>query len=344
MQDGRLPSSGSRSPVLPTNPNSPWVVSLEQSPPVPPTAFDQLLEATLEHLSALKNAGVRHVEVTPATLALLAGTPSPGPCSAGTSAAIPALPRARLTPAFDPPSTPPLQVPPDPSPGLKPNVSTAEVAPGADKATALEELRRAALVCERCPHLVAHRTQVVFGVGSLDADVMFVGEAPGADEDQQGEPFVGRAGQLLTRILTAMGRGRDSVYIANILKCRPDMPAGARGNRAPNPAEMSTCLPYLIRQIEIIRPRVIVALGGTAVKGLLGESWTIGAARGRWHDFRGTPVLPTFHPAYLLRAEDSPDRGIGEKRKAWEDMLKVMERLGWPITERMRGYFTKSGA
>ena len=170
---------------------------------------------------------------------------------------------------------------------------------------------------------------------------MFVGEAPGAEEDRKGEPFVGPAGQLLTRIIQAMGLSREGVYIANILKCRPDMPPGAWGNRPPRPEEMDTCKPYLLEQIEIIRPKVLVALGGTAVAGLLGVRSPMGSIRGRWHDFHGTPLMATFHPSYLLRSEEGPDRGHAEKRKTWEDMLLVLERLELPITEKMRGYFLK---
>lgn len=208
----------------------------------------------------------------------------------------------------------------------------------------MDALRQSALPCQKCPHLVGSRTQVVFGVGSVDAELMFVGEAPGAEEDRQGEPFVGPAGQLLTKIIGAMGFGRDTVYIANILKCRPDLPPGTRGNRAPRPEEMETCKPYLASQIDIIRPRVIVALGLTAVNGLLGPKPSMGSVRGRWFEFRGIPVLPTFHPSYLLRSEDNPDRGFGEKRKTWEDMLLVLERLGRPVTDKMRGFFLKPPA
>jgi len=184
---------------------------------------------------------------------------------------------------------------------------------------------------------------VVFGVGNPEARLMFVGEAPGVEEDRKGEPFVGPAGQLLTRIIQAMGLSRESVYIANILKCRPDMPPGAWGNRPPRPDEMDTCKPYLLEQIDIIRPQVIVALGATAVAGLLGVRSPMASVRGRWHDFRGTPLMATFHPSYLLRAEEGPDRGHAEKRKTWEDMLQVLERLELPITDKMRSYFLKPG-
>lgn len=201
----------------------------------------------------------------------------------------------------------------------------------------LEELRAAALVCVKCPHLARTRTQVVFGVGNPKAELMFVGEAPGADEDAQGEPFVGRAGQLLTRIIQAMGFRREDVYIANVLKCRPDMPPGTSGNRKPTAQEMSTCLPWLERQIDLIKPRVMVALGATAVEGLLGATAPVSKVRGRWLDFRGIPVMATYHPAYLLR-----NQSISEKRKVWEDMLQVLERLERPITDKQRKFFTKS--
>jgi uracil-DNA glycosylase family 4 len=141
-----------------------------------------------------------------------------------------------------------------------------------EKSAAFAELQKRALACVKCPHLASSRKNVVFGVGSIDAQLMFVGEAPGADEDEQGEPFVGRAGQLLTKIIQATGLSRADVYIANILKCRPDTPGQSAGNRKPTPDEMATCIPYLHEQIDLIRPKVIVALGATAVEGLLGKT------------------------------------------------------------------------
>jgi len=216
-------------------------------------------------------------------------------------------------------------------------VSTASASAGREaKAAAMAELRSRAMVCLKCQHLAASRKNVVFGVGDADSMLMFVGEAPGADEDEQGEPFVGKAGQLLTRIIQTMGFTRDSVYIANILKCRPDTPGQATGNRKPTSEEMKTCLPYLLAQIDIIEPKVIVALGATAVEGLLGRAGGISRLRGHWQEFRGVPVMPTYHPAYLLRSE-----ALGEKRKVWEDMLQVLEKLGRPISEKQRNYFLK---
>ena len=235
----------------------------------------------------------------------------------------PEPPPARVLPVAPAPAIPDLPASPSPLPS-----------PIASKPERMERLRERALVCIKCPHLAASRTQVVFGVGHVDAEVMFVGEAPGADEDLQGEPFVGKAGQLLTKIIEAMGFRREDVYIANILKCRPDMPPGESGNRKPRPGEMATCLPYLIEQIEIVRPKCLVALGATAMQGLVAAEAPIGQARGHWHAFEGIPLMATYHPAYLVRNQSNT-----EKRKVWEDMLQVLERLGKPISERQRAFF-----
>jgi DNA polymerase len=205
---------------------------------------------------------------------------------------------------------------------------------GSNKVEQLRHLAERASVCVKCPHLVARRHTVVFGVGNPDAKLMFVGEAPGEEEDLQGEPFVGRAGQLLTKMILAMGLAREQVYIANIVKCRPDMPPGVPGNRKPTRQEMETCVPYLRAQIDVIKPSAMVALGATAVEGLLGPVGTIGSLRGKFLEYRNTPLMPTYHPSYLLRNQSNT-----EKRKVWDDLLKVMERLEMPITEKQRGYF-----
>jgi DNA polymerase len=233
-----------------------------------------------------------------------------------------------------PPPAPSTPVPP-PSPASP--VSREEPLPElppAEKAARIAALRESVSGCTRCPHLVATRTQVVFGVGNPAAELMFVGEAPGADEDRLGEPFVGRAGELLTKIIVAMGMSREEIFIANVLKCRPDMPAGSSGNRKPRAEEMETCLPYLREQIEIIRPKALVALGATAMEGLTGSVEPMAKLRGRWHEFHGIPLMATYHPAYLLR-----NQTLAEKRKVWEDMLKVLEFLGKPISAKQRGYF-----
>jgi uracil-DNA glycosylase family 4 len=202
----------------------------------------------------------------------------------------------------------------------------------------LAALRETVSICMKCAHLAQFRHTVVFGVGNPRAELMFVGEAPGADEDLRGEPFVGRAGELLTRIIETMGFTRDSVYIANVLKCRPDMPKGSSGNRPPTVEEMQTCLPYLRAQIEIIQPKVMVALGGIAMRGLFGTSEPMRSLRGRWHSFGNIPVMATFHPSYLLR-----NQALSEKRKVWEDMLQVLERLQVQITQRQRNFFLGKG-
>ena len=203
--------------------------------------------------------------------------------------------------------------------------------------TRLAALREVVSVCRKCEHLADFRTQTVFGVGNPNAELMFVGEAPGADEDKQGEPFVGRAGELLTKIINAMGLSRDDIYIANVLKCRPDMPKDAPGNRPPTAEEMQRCLPYLREQIAIIQPRILVALGKTAMTGLTGTDEAMGAMRGRWFTFENIPLLATYHPSYLLRNGSN-----AEKRKVWEDMMLVMEKLGMPVSEKQRGFFLTS--
>lgn len=177
----------------------------------------------------------------------------------------------------------------------------------------LQEIRDEIGDCRRCK-LCSTRKNIVFGTGSPTAQLMFVGEAPGADEDAQGQPFVGRAGQLLTKMIQAMGLSREAVYIANIIKCRPPE------NRNPQPDEIAACSPFLLKQIESIRPKVICALGTFSAQTLLETQQKISALRGKFHDYHGVKLLPTFHPAYLLR---NPN----EKKTVWEDLKKIMEEL-----------------
>lgn len=192
------------------------------------------------------------------------------------------------------------------------SVTSGAAAPSSES---LPLIREDLGACTRCKLHAQGRKQIVFGVGNPNAQLMFVGEAPGADEDIQGEPFVGRAGQLLTKIIESINLQRSDVYIANVLKCRPP------GNRNPEPDEVATCQPFLFRQIDTIRPKIIVALGTFAAHALLGTDAPISRLRGKVHDFRGGIMLiPTFHPAFLLR---SPDR----KRDVWEDMKKVRDLL-----------------
>ena len=178
----------------------------------------------------------------------------------------------------------------------------------------LDELRSVALACQKC-RLAKTRTNVVYGVGNPNADLMFIGEAPGRDEDLKGEPFVGRAGQLLTDIIKAMKLTRDDVYIANVIKCRPPE------NRNPEPDELDECRPYIRRQIELIKPKVIVTLGRFALQSLTEKGYAISSARGQWMEYDGIKGMPTYHPAYLLR-------NPAAKKEVWADMKKVMGELG----------------
>jgi len=185
-----------------------------------------------------------------------------------------------------------------------------------DKAQRLDALRQEMEQCQHC-ELCRTRTNLVFGVGAPDAEILFIGEAPGADEDAQGIPFVGRAGKKLTEIIEkGMKIPRDEVYIANILKCRPP------GNRNPSPQEMAVCMPYLLRQIDIIAPAVIVALGSVALNGLLGPGHAITKMRGIFQDFNGIPLMPTFHPSYVLRRYT-----VEVRKQVWSDMCKVLDKL-----------------
>ncbi len=207
--------------------------------------------------------------------------------------------------------------------------------PKGDKQKRWDALREIVLNCPTCQENVREGYQIVFGVGNLDADIFFCGEAPGADEEEKGEPFVGKAGQLLDKMINAMGLAREDVYIGNIMNWRPQLPTRV-GNRPPTLEEIRFCLPYLKAQVEVVKPKLIVALGATAAKGLLGPSSfrSLGEVKGEWREFEKTPVLATYHPSYLLRNDSKRD-----KRSAWEDLLKVMERCGLPISDRQRGYF-----
>jgi DNA polymerase len=303
-------------------------------------AYHELLDATIQHLETLKARGVRHLAVDPAALRALSLPPKAG--AAPVPAAVPTPASKTATPVARPAretSAPVVKVAPKPielSSILPPAPATPLLNP-AEKAVAFTALRERALACVKCAHLAASRKNVVFGVGNIDAQLMFVGEAPGADEDAQGEPFVGAAGQLLTKIIQATGLSRADVYIANILKCRPDTPGQSSGNRKPTSEEMQACFPYLHEQSDLIRPQVIVALGATATEGLLGRPVGITKLRGNWQTYRGTPMMPTYHPSYLLR-----NQAMSEKRKVWEDMLAVMEKLGMAISEKQRNFFLKA--
>ncbi len=328
-------------------------------------AYVQLLDAAIAHCEALRADGIDSVPVSAETLA---GLSAKRPAPMRPAAPKPATPAARpfafvpasmttaqeasspATPVVAPTSTPrPLPASVVSRWGqaarpIVPTVAKVHIPPSrpalppplqpAAKDAAMAELRTRALACVQCSHLAGSRQTVVFGVGDIHARLMFIGEAPGADEDQQGEPFVGKAGELLTKMIIAMGLSRSEVYIANILKCRPDTPGQTAVNRKPTSDEMATCIPWLHRQIDIIQPDAMVALGATAVEGLLGGTAGIAKLRGTWQSYRGIPLMPTYHPAYLLQ-----NQAPSEKRKVWEDLMAAMEKLALPINAKQRAYF-----
>jgi uracil-DNA glycosylase family 4 len=281
-------------------------------------AAAELAAEALRHLSWLADAGVREIPPPDASLGHGEAEPPVVERRDPTRGVQGADERAAGPSAARPASAAALGQIPTATPTAAPiPTSTASRYALGDRgcgSPALLAVREEVGECTRCK-LAPGRTKLVFGVGSPRAELMFVGEGPGADEDQQGEPFVGRAGQLLTRMIEAMGYRRADVYIANVVKCRPP------GNRNPEPDEMDACEPFLKAQIRAVAPKAIVALGKIAAQTLLRDTTPISRLRGRWATYEGTPLMPTFHPAYLLR---SPD----EKKKAWEDLQLVMKALG----------------
>lgn len=322
------------------------------------------LQALTEELRRLKSTGVKTVSVPEETVAalrqMIAARKPPGIQKPSTVAAptFPSAPPRGETPpgaraprlpvpetghaAGQPSVVPTRPRPPAPAVPPAPTLPAAPVVnlPPGDKPARWAALREMVTQDATCCARVRPGKKVVLGVGSLDARIMFVGEAPGAEEEIQGEPFVGPAGQLLTRMIQAMGLKREDVYIGNIMNWRPDIPTppGAEqiGNRPPNEEEMRYCLPYLRAQIDVVNPAVLVALGSTAAQGLLGfgSFKALGDIRGKWHAFSGKPLMVTYHPSYILRNQSNRS-----KRMIWEDLLKVMERVALPITEKQRGYF-----
>ncbi len=206
---------------------------------------------------------------------------------------------------------------------------------GGSKAERLASLRAQAENWAPAKSLGTLRETMVFAVGDPDARIMLVGEAPGFQEEKEREPFVGPAGQKLNDILKAMGVARGEVYISNIVKFRPATPRQTTNNRKPTPEEMAACMPFVRQEIAIVKPECVIALGGTAAEGLLGLTGSVGAMRGRWHEFDGIPVRVTYHPSYLLQS----GANLSIKRQLWEDMLAVMEKLAMPISEKQRGFF-----
>jgi DNA polymerase len=305
------------------------------------------LTVLTEELRRLKTAGVKTVAVSDESLAALrtvvaarkatrrtahpsAPEPAPAPREKPAAAA------SALAPVRVAPPAPEPRSPFAPIPAAGPMVTL----PAGDKATRWAALKEMVLKDPTCCAHVRPGKKVVLGVGSLEAKIMFVGEAPGADEEIKGEPFVGPAGQLLTKMIQAMGLKREDVYIGNIMNWRPEMvvaPGGEQvGNRPPTEEEMRYCLPYLRAQIEVVNPELLVALGSTAAQGLLGfgSFKALGDIRGKWREFAGKPLMVTYHPSYILRNQSNRS-----KRMIWEDLLKVMERAGLPISEKQREFF-----
>ena len=302
-----------------------------------------ILHALTEELRRLKAGGVKTVNVSPEAVAGLrvalarrrrsvpAAAPTITPIERepepkGEKAAMrsPALTQAKL----DQPRT--ASLPP----------AKSFIIPPGDKRQRMEWLRQRVLGDEVCQSHLRPGKKLVVGVGNLEARVFFCGEAPGAEEELVGEPFVGPAGQLLTRMIQAMGLARDDVYIGNIMSWRPETPTPVGqeqvGNRPPTAEEMEYCLPFLRAQLEIVNPEVIVALGSTAAQGFFGSGSfkALGEIRGRWKLFSEKPVMVTYHPSYILR--NGSNRS---KRAIWEDLLLVMERIGLSISDKQRGYF-----
>ncbi len=260
---------------------------------------DTLAQQLRKHLVSLRQAGVEWVATTSTAEVMPVAMVEPAP-----AVAVPSAP----TPADEAASVP--------ASGLFTAGGEAPI-PVEERKRELEVLAEQVGHCTRCPELAA-RKQAVFGDGCLDPELCFIGEAPGAEEDLQGLPFVGPAGKLLNRIINACGFRREEVYICNILRCRPP------GNRLPLVSEAANCRPFLERQLELVRPKFIVALGACAAQNLLGTTLSIGRLRRRFHDYQGIPVLCTYHPAYLLR---SPEKKVD----VWDDMKMLLARMGRPV-------------
>ena len=258
-------------------------MTTEASSETPREQLSRVVERLGGYLQHLKDDGVRSVEVSAGQLQQLGAAP----------------PRQELEPVAPPVSRP---------------AAVAQPATAGDAAAGLKAIAAHVAACTKCS-LHATRKNTVPGQGSTAPEIMFIGEGPGADEDEQGLAFVGRAGQLLTKIIEAMGLTRDQVFIGNIVKCRPP------GNRTPMPDEMQACMPFLIEQIKLLKPKVIVCLGATAARGLLETDTGITRLRGHWMSYQGIDVMPTYHPAYLLR-------NPAGKKDVWEDMKAVLARIG----------------
>lgn len=286
-----------------------------------PIAVTRGIDTFLDYLKAEQARGVTHVsldtEARSALRALHERLRKPGTTRAAPVATPPASSHTAAAPTA-------------------PEQAVTRVDPGSGtNRERIERLRGQAAGWEPARRLGTLRDTLVFSTGNPDAKLVLVGEAPGYEEERQGEPFTGPAGRKLDDILKAMGISREEVYITNIVKNRPAMARQATNNRKPSSEEMQAWLPFVKAELEVIRPTCIVALGATAAEGLLGTTQGIGAMRGKWHEFQGIPVRATYHPSYLLRTEGR----LEPKRQLWEDMLTVMERLKMPVTQKQRGFF-----
>lgn len=294
------------------------------------------LDILLDELKRLKKEGVNSLLLENDTLDLLEEklkVQTPVAAKEELSATIPELQQSTQSSTL----RPKVIVKENPQPKKTEDFHTIPnvLLPEGNKQEQWNSLKDKVLQCPVCNNHVKAGKQVVFGVGNLDAEIFFCGEAPGADEEKTGEPFVGPAGQLLSKIIQVMGLSREKVYIGNIMNWRPETDS-PYGNRPPTQEEMAFCLPYLRAQIQIVKPKVIVALGATAVHGLLGydAKRSITRCHGQWHDFEATPTIISYHPSYVLR------NGTKKvKRQIWEDMLAVMEKLSHTISDKQRSFF-----
>lgn len=286
------------------------------------------MDALIDFLRGEEARGVRTIHLDDEAKELLRELHRRGRTAAARPAARPAAP-ARVAEAAPRPEPVAAAAPPPP-------IVPAVTAPSTgDAAQRIAALARQAENWEPARRLGSLRGTMVFSTGNPEADLMFVGEAPGYQEELQREPFVGAAGQKLNDILKAMGLERPAVYISNIVKFRPAMQGQTTNNRKPTVEEMASCISFVKAEVEIVKPRCIVALGGTAAEGLLGLTGAVAGMRGKWHEFAGIPVRVTYHPAYLLHNNS----GAQDKRRVWEDMLEVMEKLGLPISDKQRSFF-----
>ena len=279
-------------------------------------SFDMAQPSVIDYLKQLQQQGVSHVEIDDEARKILREFYRRGAAS----------PKARKSM----PSSAPA-----PSAAVTPPTETKISINGHSAAEKISSLKEQCLTWVPTKALGTLRDKMVFSTGNPEADLMLIGEAPGYHEEKKQEPFVGPAGEKLNQIVKAMGLSRDEIYISNVCKFRPATKNQTMGSRKPSPDEMAANLPFLRAEIVVVKPKVIIALGGTAIEGLLEQSKPVSQLRNAWHQFQGIPLRVTYHPSYLLRQSE----GTNEKRMVWEDMLAAMEKLGLPVSEKQRRYF-----